>query len=174
VRSLVLVGRFGVGKTTTGRALADRTGVTFLRDGRRRPSRRERPGCRPTGAGSRALRRCDELTFVREIVAKARLSASVCIVGGPRRPGELRALRESLAPCLAIALILPEEDRWRRLREREDNLEQLRQRDRMEESWGIGQTLAECDVQVSTREDAIVVANKCYELWLNPRQVGSE
>lgn len=167
--SLVLVGRPGVGKSTTAEALARCTGLPRIEVGsfvRRAAAAR---GLTPLQCAQRIFAAGDHTYFVRQAVKEARRLGKPCIVVGPRMPVELHFLQEELHPTLAIGLLLPDAARYERIRQRRPgrvDVDDHEERERVEGRWGIGETLQKCDVVVYTRGESDDVVTHCLHEWL--------
>ncbi len=165
--SLVLVGRAGAGKSSLGRALSATTGRPRIELGHFVRRAAKRGGTSPLREAQRTFAAGQELRFARLAVAEAERLGLPCIIGGPRRPAELAYLRSSLAPVLAVALTLPEPERLARLHMRAPNAcdDPNADRDEVEESWGLSETVADCDACVSTAGSLPSALAELLELW---------
>ena len=167
--SLILVGRSGVGKTTTGRRLSDLTGTPYLEIGelvRRQAAERGRDALHYAADQFAAG---NPLAFVEIVVDEAWAWGVPCIIGGPRRLDELEHLKAQLTPALTIALDLSDDERLRRLRHRKITGNRgyvLAERDLLEEKWGISKALLACDVHISSVPSPSLVATLCLKQWL--------
>jgi len=167
--SLIVVGRFGTGKTTTCRLLSQLTGLPYIEIG---ALVREQAALRGLDALTHAADQFAEgntLAFVESVVTEAEMLGIPCIVGGPRRIDELRYLQIHLAPAFSVALTLPDDERWRRLTRRrvtEDRGQEWSERDATEEAWGIADAVAACDERLSSPAPAKTVAEECLAMWL--------
>lgn len=174
--TLILVGRFGSGKSAIGQVLAKCTGLPHLEIGdlvRRKAAERGRGALEHA---QQTFAQGQHAEFVSMAVSEAKQAGLPCIVGGPRRPDELQYLRTMLRPTVAIGLSVSEEERDRRLDERGQTHERRAQRvrrDTIEEAWGIGRAIEACDFLVASSGEVEVAAAQCLELWLTvDRQVG--
>ncbi|HEV2781797.1 MAG TPA: AAA family ATPase [Actinophytocola sp.] len=167
--TLILVGRFGSGKSTVGIALAKRTGLPYLEIGDIVRREAATHGHSALEHARRKFTQGQHLAFVSMAADDAKKVGLPCIVGGPRRPDELDYLQEALHPTVAIALSLSGEERERRLAERDRGGEpevERGYRDVLEENWGISQTLAACDFSVASTGQPDLVVEQCLELWM--------
>lgn len=166
--SLIVVGSFATGKTTTGGILSQLTGAPYIDMG-------------TLVQRDAAARGLDLLThaadqfaegntaFMESVVDEALTQGIPCIVAGLRRVDQLRYLKQHLAPAFSVALTLSDDERWRRLTRRrftEDPRQEWSEREALEESWGIADAIASCDVQLSSAAPAPVVAEECLARWL--------
>jgi adenylate kinase family enzyme len=166
--TLVLVGRSGVGKSTTGKGLAAVTGRPLVEISHfvRRGAAGE--GRTPLEHARAAVAAGEHTRFVRSAVEEARCRAMPCIIVGPRLPAELDFIRRELRPTLSVGMLLPDPERRRRLAFRLDNFDPdtQKERDDVEEKWGIARTLANCDSFVSTDADCRSIVAACLREWL--------
>ena len=108
------------------------------------------------------------LALWSQSLGEARTRGMPCIVAGLRRLDQLRYLKRHLAPAFSVALTLPDDERRRRLIRRgfTDNPElEWTERKALEEEWGLADTIAECDSQLSTVVPAEMVAEECLARW---------
>ncbi len=166
--SLIVVGSFATGKTTTCGILSELTGAPYIDMG-------------TLVQREAALRGLDLLThaanqfakgntvFMKSVVDEAQTLGRPSIVAGLRRVDQLEYLKEHLAPAFSVALTLPDDERLRRLTRRrftEDPGKEWSEREALEESWGISDAIAACDVRLSSAAPAQPVAEECLARWL--------
>ena len=108
------------------------------------------------------------VAFMEAVLEEARTRGTPCIVAGLRRLDQLGYLKRHLAPAFSVALTLPDDERRRRLIRRgfTDNPElEWTERKALEEEWGLADTIAKCDAQLSTVLPAEMVAEECLARW---------
>jgi adenylate kinase family enzyme len=175
--TLILVGRFGSGKSTTGHLLARRTGLPYLEIGELVRRQAAEQGRSALDHADQTFAQGQHSEFVSMAVSEAKRVGLPCIVAGPRRPDELQYLRAMLHPTVAIGLSVSEEERSWRLDERGQKNELYAERvrrDTIEEAWGIGRAIETCDFLVASSGQPEVVAAQCLKLWLIvDREVGT-
>jgi hypothetical protein len=165
--TLILVGRTGVGKSTTANELRALTGRPLIEIGDFVRADAAEEGQEPLEY-ARNMFRSGRSTFFARRAADAALRLGPGIIVGPRLPTELSFLRGKIRPTIAIGLVLPASDRWARLARRATSFDASRQavRDEVEEEWGIARTLEKCDSLISTASDPRTVAEKCLGEWI--------
>jgi hypothetical protein len=168
VVSLILVGRSGAGKSTTGQGLAMLTGRPLIEIGAFVRRDAAAAGRTPLRQAQKTFASGEYTRFARDAVAAARTQSVACIIVGPRMPVELEFMRRELGPTFSIGLLLPDPERRSRLALRVESSTFPDQpgRDDVEEAWGISRTLADCDSFVYTAADRQTVVNACLREWL--------
>ncbi|KPM56583.1 hypothetical protein CcI49_00595 [Frankia sp. CcI49] len=164
--TVVLVGRSGVGKSTTANVLAELTGRALVEVGDVVRSGAVQAGRSPLDHARQVIGSGDETHFVRRAIDEVRRRGPSVIVG-PRLPAELAYLRRELPPVLAIGLLLPTAQRWARIARRSSAFDPAAQavRDEIEENWGLARTLADCDWRISTVGSPRAVVVECLRHW---------
>ena len=166
--SLIVVGSFATGKTTTCGILSQLTGAPYIDMG----SLVQREA---VSLGLDLIQHAADqfaegnTAFMESVVEEALTLGLPCIVAGLRRVDQLIYLSQHLAPAFSIALTLSDEERRRRLARRrftEDPGKEWSEREALEEAWGITDAIAVCDLQLSTAAPAEFVAEECLASWL--------
>lgn len=166
--SLIVVGSFATGKTTTCELLSQLTGAPYVDMGTLVQKEAASHGFDLLTHAANQFAE-NNLAFMESVVNEGRAQGIPCIVAGLRRVDQLNYLKLHLAPAFSIALTLPDDERWRRLTRRrftENPEQEWTERKALEEEWGIANTLAECDAQLSTTAPAEIVAEECLNRWL--------
>lgn len=167
--SLILVGSFASGKTTTCGLLSQQTGLPYVDIGDVVRRQAELLGLDPLTYAKNEYTTCNTLVFAKMLLEEARRHGKPCIIGGLRRLDELKYLRQHLAPAVAIALTLSDEDRWQRLVRRrftDDPRQEWTERQALEKRLGFSSTVKACNARLSSDEPPQVVANECLAIWL--------
>lgn len=170
---LIIVGHHASGKTTLARILAEKhhmqvveVGAFVIRDSLNCPS------CdNPLAHADHVFKAHEYLKFVALVTAFIDENgiAGNTIIVGPRRPEELSYLRARLRHAFAIGLSVPMEVREERAMARASRsntgVVQFEKRNETETTWGLDQTIEQCDLIVEASPGPDSVAARIEEQW---------
>lgn len=160
--SLVLIGLSGAGKSAVASHLGKALAVPVVEVGSFVRAEAKAKHRNPLEHADEVFRRGAHLHFVARVPASA--GSRPLIVVGPRRPEEIRYLREELAPCVVTLLNAPFNVRSLRKFGRSESAG-LRHRDSIELSWGFGQTERLADITIDAEQDLRFVISAVREHW---------
>lgn len=159
--SLVLIGLSGAGKSAVASHLGKALDVPVIEVGSFVRAEAKAKHRNPLEHADDVFRRGAYLHFVTRVPVAGQRPL---IVVGPRRPEEIRYLREALTPCVVTFLNASFDVRSLRKFGRASSTG-LRHRDSIELSWGFGLTERLADVTIDAEQDLSFVISAVREHW---------
>jgi len=160
--SLVLIGLSGAGKSAVAAWLGKTLSLPVLEVGSFVRAEAKSKNRNPLEYANDTFRRGGFLHFVTQVPGAA--PSFPVIIVGPRRPEEIRYLREKVAPCVVTLLEASFDVRSMRKFGRAQSAG-LRHRDGIELSWGFDSTRRLADVTVDAEQDFPTVVRDVRDGW---------
>lgn len=171
--ALIIVGKFGSGKTTLAGRLAKELGAYTYEMGQyalRRFARQDQ-FLTPVEFADAVFSRGHLTKFaedaVAEIMTRKNENHALSIVVGPRKVAELDFFRQKLYVISTIGLTAPDNTRFaRHMNESKihKSFDYLRMRDAIENRWGVNDALEACDVLLDSRDSTEFLVRHIHRL----------
>lgn len=175
---MIIVGYPGSGKSTLARSVAAEIGAYTVELGQFvvAEAKKLNSGITPLEHADKTFRARDYLRFVNYALNEIQHHHNVFVVVGPRLIHEVNYLRARLREVISIGLDVPATIREHRrfnelLGDSRSQLEQaqlraqFKHRDDVERSWGLDQTILECDYNLNGASNMINLIQRVVVVW---------